>query len=122
MGLLRLCNHSVRFSSVLRFPYYPSTLTSLQRVTSLASAKICDGPENLLSGFELDQKFCNPLRHFVGTRQYSVHRLLGSGFDQELGKPSRHFVGTRHYSVPKIQKYVYRPLVKCLSYVTQTLH
>ncbi|WOH12219.1 hypothetical protein DCAR_0831721 [Daucus carota subsp. sativus] len=118
MGLLRLCNHSVRFSSVLRFPYYPSTLTSLQRVTSLASAKICDGPENLLSGFELDQKFCNALRHFVGTKQYSVHRLLGSGFDQELRKPSRHFVGTRYYSVSKIQKYVYRPLVKCLSYVT----
>ncbi|KAL1805980.1 hypothetical protein ACET3Z_029048 [Daucus carota] len=118
MGLLRLCNHSVRFSSVLRFPCYPPTVTSLQRVTNLARVKICDGPENLLSGFELDQKFYNPLRHFVGTRQYSVHRLLGSGFDQELRKPSRHFVGTRYYSVSKIQKYVYRPLVKCLSYVT----
>ncbi|KAL1805975.1 hypothetical protein ACET3Z_029043 [Daucus carota] len=118
MGLLRLCNHSVRFSSVLRFPCYPRTVTSLQRVTSLASAKICDGLENLLSGFGLDQNFYNPLRHFVKTRQYSVHRLLGSGFDQELRKPSRHFVGTRYYSVSKIQKYVYRPLVKCLSYVT----
>ncbi|XP_063938768.1 mitochondrial metalloendopeptidase OMA1-like isoform X1 [Daucus carota subsp. sativus] len=118
MGLLRLCNHSVRFSSVLRFPCYPPTVTSLQRVTNLARVKICDGPENLLSGFELDQKFYNPLRHFVGTRQYSVHRLLGSGFDQELRKPSRHFVGTRYYSVSKIQKYVYRPLMKCLSYVT----
>ena len=121
MGLLRLCNHSVRFSSALRFPCYPSTRTSLQRVTSLASAKICDGLENLLSGFGLDQNFYNPLKHFVGTRQHSVHRLLGSGFDQELRRPWRHFVGTSYYSASKIQKYVYRPLMQCLSYVTFSL-
>ena len=78
MSLFRLCSQSVRVSSVLRFQSGSAPLYRTSSCASFPSLNTSDVPKN----------------------------------------PLNHFVGTRHYSVPRVLDYVFWPLNKCLRCVT----
>ncbi|KAL1805981.1 hypothetical protein ACET3Z_029049 [Daucus carota] len=90
-----------------------------QRIAYMARPEVMQQAVTIYEAKKKEQGFTSHYTtlHSVKTSNGSK-RLLGLCFNQELHNPLSHFVGTRHYSVDRFQDYVYRPVMKCLSFVT----